>query len=130
MTANNSLPNPSLHSSAPLLGLVGPCTAGKSTIGRLLQAEGKRVKHIAQEHSFVPDMWKRIAKPDILLFLDVSFEISQQRRPMNWRLQDYAEQQRRLSHARQHADFYILTDSLTPQETLQAILSFLRESDA
>jgi len=117
MTASNPV---------PLLGLVGPCTAGKSTIGRLLQTAGMRVKHIAQEHSFVPDMWKRIAKPDILLFLDVSFEISQQRRPMNWQKIDYEEQQHRLRHARQHADFYILTDSLSPQETLQAILGFLQ----
>jgi len=33
--------------------------------------------HIAQEHSYVPYMWKRITNPDLLIYLNASFEVSQ-----------------------------------------------------
>ena len=49
------------------IGLVGPCTSGKSTIRPLLEAQGFVVRHIAQEHSHVPAMWRVIGKPDFLV---------------------------------------------------------------
>ncbi len=57
-----------------LIGVVGPCGAGKSSLVAGLKAEGFLVRHIAQEHSYVPDMWKRLSNPDILIYLDVSYE--------------------------------------------------------
>ncbi len=111
----------------PLIGVVGPCAAGKSTLIRNLAARGYRLKHIAQEHSYVPHMWQRLTNPDVLIFLDVSFEESNRRRPMPWQEDDYAEQQRRLRHARAHADFYLLTDGLTPEEVAARVEAFLRE---
>ena len=111
----------------PIIGVVGPCAAGKSTLIRHLAPYGYRLKHIAQEHSYVADMWQRLTHPDVLIFLDVSFEESNRRRPMPWREADYAEQQRRLRHAREHADFYLLTDGLTPEEVAARVLAFLRE---
>jgi hypothetical protein len=44
---------------------------------------------------------------------------------MNWDESDFSEQQRRLAHARQHADFYLHTDDLTIQEVLNQVLAFL-----
>lgn len=71
-------------------------------------------------------MWKRITNPDLLVFLDVSYPVSQGRRPMNWTEADFAEQQRRLAHAREHADFYLDTDNLAVDEVLERVLTFVR----
>ena len=108
------------------IGLVGPCTAGKSLLRTKLEAHGFRVKHIAQEHSFVKDMWKRITNPDLLIFLDVSYPTTLLRRKWDFPETDYQEQLRRLSHARQHADIYVNTDTLNPDEVLEQVLVFLR----
>ncbi|HNB52869.1 MAG TPA: hypothetical protein PK530_13050 [Anaerolineales bacterium] len=107
------------------IGLVGPCTSGKSLLRTKLEAQGFRVKHIAQEHSFVQDMWKRITNPDILVFLDVTYLTTQTRRKWDFPEADYLEQRRRLNHAREHADIYIQTDSLTPDEVLAQVLAYL-----
>jgi guanylate kinase len=107
------------------IGLVGVCAAGKSTLRKHLQARGYQVKHIAQEHSFVKDMWRRLTNPDVLVFLDASYETTLQRRNLNWKRADYDEQQRRLNHARENADFYLQTDDLTPNEVEAKVLAFL-----
>ncbi len=86
-------------------------------------------RHIAQEHSYVTDMWQRISKPDLLIYLDVSYGISIQRRPMNWDEADFTEQVRRLEHARQHADLYIDSNNQSPGEVLQTALDFLASVD-
>ena len=109
----------------PLVGLVGPCGSGKSTIGARLKLRGYRVKHIAQEHSFVKDMWKRIANPEVLIFLDASYSVTNARRNLGWAEADYLEQHRRLAHARAHADFYIFTDELSVEFVEQQIVDFL-----
>jgi len=72
-------------------------------------------------------MWKRITHPDLLIFLQASFPISTQRRKLNWLERDHAEQQRRLSHALQHADLMVDTDLLTPAQVLETVLAFLKE---
>lgn len=109
------------------VGIVGPCTSGKSTlIGRLQGAHGLEMRHIAQEHSYVQTMWQVISKPKWLIFLDVSYSVSLQRRPLNWSLAEYHEQQRRLAHAREHADFYLMTDNLSPSQVAEAVKAFLR----
>lgn len=89
---------------------------------------GYQVKHIAQEHSFVKDMWKRIANPDVLVFLDASYPVTNARRNLGWAESDYQEQHRRLAHARAHADLYIFTDSLSVDEVEQTILAFLKKN--
>ncbi|MDX9865159.1 MAG: hypothetical protein RBT34_10175 [Anaerolineaceae bacterium] len=111
-----------------IIGIVGPCAAGKSTLIKELTRPDIIAKHIAQEHSFVPAMWKRLTSPDILIFLDVSFEESMKRRKQNWSIKDYQEQHRRLRHARQHADLYVDTTSLTPQEVLEKVLQYIDAS--
>lgn len=109
----------------PLIGVVGPCGSGKSTLIAGLEKHGYACRHIAQEHSFVPAMWQIISKPDILIFLHTSFPVCTARRKLNWQMKDYEEQFRRLSHARQHAHIIIETDDLTPEQVLQKALGYL-----
>ncbi|MFZ1044005.1 MAG: hypothetical protein WCA79_19165 [Anaerolineales bacterium] len=109
-----------------LIGVVGPCGSGKSTLVTGLEREGFQCRHIAQEHSYVPYMWKRITNPDLLIYLNSSFEVSTQRRKLNWNATDYQEQLRRLDHARQHADLIIETDDLSSAEVLERALIFMK----
>lgn len=111
----------------PLVGLVGPCSSGKSTLQNKLEERGIRVRHIAQEHSYVKDMWRRLSNPDILIYLHVSYAVAQSRRKLNWEIEEYEKQLRRLRHAREHADLYLDTDSLTPEEALEKALNFIQE---
>lgn len=116
-----------MNEAGNIIGLAGPCGAGKSTLAGRLRARGYKVKHIAQEHSFVKDMWRRIANPDVLVFLDASYSVTNARRNLGWTESDYQEQHRRLAHARQHADLYILTDNLSVDEVEQEIIEFLEK---
>jgi len=84
-----------------------------------------RLHHIAQEHSYVLDMWQRLVHPDVLIFLDASYEVTMRRKKLDWTIEDYQEQHRRLSHARQHAQLYLLTDDLTPLLVLEKVIQFL-----
>lgn len=113
--------------STPLIGIVGPCGAGKSTLIQGLEARGFRCRHIAQEHSYVPYMWQRISNPDVLIYLNASFQTCTSRRQLTWNQSDYAEQLHRLSHARQHADLTIETDDLSPAQVLETAALFLAE---
>lgn len=111
----------------PVIGVVGPCTAGKSTLIHNLRPLGIQVRHIAQEHSYVTSMWQRLTNPDVLIFLDVSYQVSLQRKKLNWTQEEYREQQRRLSHAREYTDYYIDTDALTEDEVAERVVAFLRQ---
>jgi len=110
-----------------LIGIVGPCGAGKSTLADTLDSLGYVTRHIAQEHSYVKDMWKRITNPDALIFLQASFQVTRKRRSkmIHWTEADYNEQQRRLSHAREYADLFINTDNLSINEVLDQVLAFV-----
>jgi thymidylate kinase len=110
-----------------LIGVVGVCASGKSTLIEGLTTKGYQARHIAQEHSYVKDMWKRITNPDLLIFLDTDFETATRRRKMNWTLDDFIEQQRRLSHARTNASLYIDTSTISTNEVLDTALRFLSE---
>ena len=117
-----------MSKSETIIGVVGPCSAGKTTLITKLSQHGFSAKHIAQEHSYVKDMWQRIGKPDILIYLDVSYEQSMKRRPLNMSALEFEEQNHRLVHARQHAECYLNTTELTPQEVFACIEGFLRNS--
>jgi deoxyadenosine/deoxycytidine kinase len=110
-----------------MIGVVGPCAAGKTTLVSALRLAGYEVRHIAQEHSYVADMWKRLTDPDILVYLHVSYPLTLSRRKIDWTEAEYSEQIYRLRHARQFADCYVDTDSLSPQEILAQVLGFIHE---
>jgi deoxyadenosine/deoxycytidine kinase len=109
------------------IGVVGPCAAGKTTLINKLRTLGYQARHIAQEHSYAPQMWQRITNPDVLVYLDVSYPLTIQRRKLDWTIQEYTEEIHRLRHARQHAHCYINTDDLSPEEVLRQVLAFLKE---
>src|ERR1044072_8886507 len=104
-----------------LIGVVGPCGSGKSTLIAGLEKDGYSCRHIAQEHSYVQAMWQIISKPDVLVYLSASFPVSTSRRKLNWQEKDHSEQLRRLEHARQHAHLVVNTDDLTAEQVLQKV---------
>ena len=105
--------------------LVGICGSGKSTLARGLRHLGYEVRECAQEHSDVPAMWQVISKPDVLIFLDASDEVTLQRGEHNYVAHYNDIERQRLAHARAHCDLYILTDELTPEQVLEKATSFL-----
>lgn len=109
-----------------LVGLVGPCGAGKSSLAAVLKGESFATRHIAQEHSYVPDMWKRLTNPDLLIYLDVSYENTIRRRSLDWTYSEYAEQLHRLRHARQYADLVVDTNPLTLENVRLIVVEFVK----
>jgi ATPase subunit of ABC transporter with duplicated ATPase domains len=111
------------------VGIVGPCAAGKSTLIASLSGSYAEVelRHIAQEHSYVQTMWKQISKPRWLVFLDVSYPVTMQRKNLDWTESEYQEQQRRLADARSRADFYLLTDNLNPSQVAEKVAEFFAQ---
>jgi len=109
------------------VAIVGPCSAGKSTMLPALQAAGYETRSPAQEHSIVPNMWQRLSRPDILIYLDVSYDEARARRPhIDGGPQRLADQHNKLFHALDHCDYYLDTSDLTPQEVRSAVLHFLK----
>jgi deoxyadenosine/deoxycytidine kinase len=107
------------------IGVVGPCASGKTTLVAGMKKLGYEVRHIAQEHSYVPDMWKRISNPDVLIYLQVSYPLTIARRKMDWTEREYEEQIYRLRHARENADLIIDTDLLDKDQVVQKVLTYL-----
>ncbi len=107
------------------IGVVGACGSGKSELVQRLKARGYDARHIAQEHSHAPDMWRRISNPDILVFLEVSYPNTLQRKKFDWSEKEYQTELSRLRHARKHADLYIDTNVLSPEEVFTKVLEFL-----
>lgn len=107
------------------IAIVGPCAAGKSTLAGKLSQLGLHAKQIAQEHSYIPSMWKLLTNPDVLIYLEVSFEVASHRKSLNWRPQDHQAQRERLKHARKYCHVYIQTDDLTPDQVLARVLEQL-----
>ena len=113
----------------PEIAIVGPCSSGKSTLREELHAAGyTNVRNPAQEHSHVAHMWRRIRRPDVLIYLDVDYATTLQRRPLqDLGPQRVEKQKQRLANARENADLYINTNSLSPEQIRRRVLSFLEE---
>jgi deoxyadenosine/deoxycytidine kinase len=114
-----------MSSSQLIVGVVGPCASGKSTLVEQLRDLGYQGKHIAQEHSYVKDMWAKIAQPDVLIYLDVSYETTCQRTASTFSRKIYTNQVERLAHAKQNADLYVKTDHLSPAAVAEEVIRFL-----
>ena len=110
--------------------IVGVCGSGKSELAGRLQALGYHAHQVSQEHSGVPDLWRRRNPADALVYLDASGDTARNRYP-HLNLHDaYLDRERqRLSHARAHADCYVLTDDLDPDEVLIRVLNCLQALD-
>ena len=113
-----------------VVAVVGPCTSGKTVVTEALKKRGYQTRHIAQEHSYVRDMWRRIAKSDVLVYLDVSYEAACERRIITWGPERMEKQAERLAHAREHCDLYVMTDGLTEEDVVERVVVFLEEVEA
>lgn len=112
----------------PRVALVGPCGAGKSTIAERLRALGLDARMPAQEHSGVPDMWRKLLAPDLLVALDAPNEVLRQRRPGVGLSDDLlARERQRLHHARAHADLRLDSSELSPDEIVAVVLREIEE---
>ncbi|MCJ7549546.1 MAG: hypothetical protein MUQ30_07685 [Anaerolineae bacterium] len=110
-----------------VIGIVGPCSSGKSTLARHFRGAGYAVREIMQEHSAAPAMWQQITNPDILIYLDVSAEVAARREglsaPSSW----WAEERDvRLIHARAHCNLYIDTTDLSTDEVAARAAAYVR----
>lgn len=117
---------PPAHPAAvrsPLVGVVGICASGKSTLVQALRGAGYAVIEIPQEHSELPYLWVR-HHPAFLVYLDVSDAVAQQRR--SYLVPDRLAQERQLlAFARANAQLCLEVDGLTPQEVLALVTSAL-----
>jgi hypothetical protein len=112
-----------------LIGVVGNCTAGKTTLVEGLARLGYRAVNIAQEHSTAPRLWQR-KNPDFLVFLSSTLETSRLRREIYWGQERLDDQWQRLSHARAHADLDLPTDNLTIEEVLNTVVAAVERKKA
>jgi deoxyadenosine/deoxycytidine kinase len=111
---------------SPLIAVVGPCAAGKTTLVDGLREHGYTARQIAQEHSYVPQMWQLLTKPDILIYVDASYKSCTERKELTWSQKDYEQQVERLAHAREHADIFLDTEGIDAQEALERALEALK----
>ena len=110
------------------VAVVGACSSGKSTLVSTLRDVGFDARHVAQEHSFVPTMWKEISKPDVLIYLEVDLDNLIARWPnAHFQAHDLLEQNRRLAHARAHCDLYLNTNQLNSDEVKEGALTYLEQ---
>ena len=109
----------------PLIAVVGPCAAGKSSLVRRLKALGYNARSVAQDHSYVPDMWRRITDPDLLIYLDAKLSSIARRRHIAWGERYLNDERHRLRHARQHCDLYLPTDDLMEEQVARQVIDFL-----
>lgn len=108
--------------------VVGPCAAGKSTLVGNLRPRGYKIKACAQEHSFIPQLWAKLAKADILIFLDAALPtIARRQKRDDWTQAALDEQHQRLAHAHARCDLYLSTDSLTREQVAEQVERFLQE---
>ncbi|HAI21501.1 MAG TPA: hypothetical protein DCM14_06385 [Clostridiales bacterium UBA8153] len=108
---------------APLVGVVGVCAVGKSTLVQALRSAGYSVIEIPQEHSELPYLWVR-HHPAFLVYLDVSDDVAQQRR--KYLTPDRLAQERQLlAFARENAQLTLDVDGLAPQQILASVTAAL-----
>ncbi len=114
-------------SACPRIVVVGPCAAGKSTLVANLRPRGYDIRSCVQEHSYMPDLWTRFSKADVLIFLDAQLPtIARRQQRSDWTQERLEVQQQRLAHARAHCDLCLATDDLTREEVSERVEVFLR----
>lgn len=113
--------------SAPRIAIVGVCGSGKTVLARALAALGYNARAMAQEHSFVPGMWRAHGQPNVLICLDAEPEtINDRLQRRDWTAEAVADQRRRLADALAYCDLHVPTDGLTEAEVLEVVVAFLR----
>jgi ribose 1,5-bisphosphokinase PhnN len=114
--------------SGPRVVVVGPDAAGKTELVQRLRALGYNARSCAQDHSYVPDMWRRLARPDFLIYLDARLETIARRRAIDWGQERLDQLNARLAHARAHCDLYVVTDDLEAEEVVERVRAALESA--
>jgi deoxyadenosine/deoxycytidine kinase len=109
----------------PRVVAVGPDAAGKSTLVAQLKTLGYNARSCGQDHSQVPDMWRRLSRPDFLVFLDARLETIARRRSVDWGQEYLDKLNARLEHARAHCDLYLPTDDLKSAQVVERVQAAL-----
>lgn len=105
-----------------LIGVVGNCVAGKTTLVNGLKSKGYRAVNIAQEHSTAQRLWQR-KKPDYLVCISCSLESAQKRREIYWGQERLDDQWQRLTHARERCDLFLATDGMEIEDVLTFVIA-------
>jgi len=105
--------------------VVGVCATGKSLLVRALAEAGYDAYECAQEHSYVPTMWKQLCHPNILIYLDADISALKNRTSSALSARDLKEQRRRLRHALVHCDLHLHTDTISVKEVRDRALRFI-----
>ena len=109
------------------IAIVGVCGSGKTVLADALQGLGYNARAMAQEHSFIPGMWRAHGQPNALICLDAEAETVNRRLGRDdWTAAAIAEQRRRLGDALSYCDLHVVTDDLTAAQVLEQVLAFLR----
>lgn len=116
----------SSDSDGYIIGVVGNCVAGKTTLVKGLIAQGFSAVNIAQEHSTAPQLWRR-KNPDFLVCLSCTLETAKSRREIYWGQGRLDDQRQRLANARANCDLYLPTDGMEIEEVLATVIQSVKE---
>jgi hypothetical protein len=73
-------------------------------------------------------MWRRLARPDFLVYVDARLETIARRRAIDWGQKRLNQLNARLAHARAHCDLYLPTDDLEPGDVVDRVRAALAEA--
>lgn len=104
-----------------LIGVVGNCASGKTTLVQGLNHSGYRAVNIAQEHSVAPRFWRKI-NVDFLVVLSCNLATAKARRPIPWGQERLEQQAIKLADARANCQLYLPTDNFGIQEVLELVV--------
>ncbi|MDI3341102.1 MAG: hypothetical protein QJR03_11295 [Sphaerobacter sp.] len=106
------------------VAVVGVCASGKTTVTEGLRRRGYDAYVVGQEHSIIPDLWRR-SHPDHVVVLEADLATVRARRGEAWPEWLYHAQRERLAHARAHATVVVDTSGRRVDETVQIIVDAL-----
>lgn len=104
--------------------VVGPCASGKTTLTRALTEAGYDARACGQEHSGVPDLWRRL-QGDILIALDVDIDTLRARRGESWSAALLERQHQRLAQAYAAADLVLDSGRIDQRGVYAAVTGLL-----
>lgn len=100
--------------------MVGVCASGKTTLSETLRPWGIPVHPVAQEHSQVARLYRRLG-PRPLVLLVASWETVHRRRTFSFEPQFFTTEWERLADARREANLVVHTDGLSPDEVAKVV---------
>ncbi len=112
-----------------LIGVVGNCVAGKTTLVQGLKALGYLAVNIPQEHSVAPKFWRKL-NVNFLVLLSCTLETAKQRRHIAWGQERLEQQAIKLSDARAHCQLVLPTDDLSIEQVLNTVVEAVQAFQA